>query len=109
MPLDPEKFSILLEKLRAEAIGTISSAEDAAQTVELDQNRVGRLSRMDAMQGQAMAKANAERQQLLLTKIDNALNRIECRITAAVWNVMTGLPKGGWKLIQPPNFASMRL
>lgn len=50
--------------------------EGAAQTVELDQNRVGRLSRMDAMQGQALAKASADRQHAHRGEITRALARI---------------------------------
>lgn len=36
------------------------TARDAAQTIVLDQSMVGRLSRMDALQGQTMAKATAQ-------------------------------------------------
>jgi len=45
--------------------------------VELDQSKVGRLSRMDAMQAQAMAKASAERRKVMLVKIVAALARID--------------------------------
>lgn len=48
----------------------------AAQTVKLDQSSVGRLSRMDAMQGQAMAITMNTRNQNTLRKIDAALERI---------------------------------
>ena len=51
--------------------------EDAAQTVELDQTRQGRLSRMDALQGQAMSIAAKERRKLEMRKIENALARID--------------------------------
>lgn len=40
-------------------------------------NRVGRLSRMDAMQGPAMAQASADRQRQRLQKITAALARVE--------------------------------
>lgn len=43
-------FRDLLLNMRAEVAGAI--AEDASQPVELDQARQGRLSRMDALQGQ---------------------------------------------------------
>lgn len=46
-------------------------------TVELDQQSVGRLSRMDAMQQQAMAKAEAERRRNEATRIESALRRID--------------------------------
>lgn len=53
-----------------------ASAGDAA-IVELDQSKVGRLSRMDAMQTQQMAKETARRRELELQKIAGALRRID--------------------------------
>ena len=53
------------------------TGREASQIVELDQASVGRLSRMDAMQGQAMAIATNQRRQVELQKIEAALNRIE--------------------------------
>ena len=50
---------------------------DAAGTVELDQARVGRLSRMDALQGQAMSQETRRRRQLLRGEIVAALARME--------------------------------
>jgi len=44
--------------------------------VELDQQSVGRLSRMDAMQQQEMAQAEARRRTSDLARIEMALNRI---------------------------------
>nr|WP_246455626.1 TraR/DksA C4-type zinc finger protein [Sulfitobacter aestuariivivens] len=57
-------------------------AEDAAgdaatKTVELDQQAVGRLSRMDALQNQAMAQAQVRRRQAERQKVRAALLRIE--------------------------------
>jgi len=57
------------------ALDATSSA--AAQPVELDQTRVGRLSRMDAMQAQEMSLATRRRRELQLTRIESALERIE--------------------------------
>lgn len=51
------------------------NARDRAP-VELDQSRVGRLSRMDAIQGQAMAGAQSERRRLERLRIASALTRI---------------------------------
>ena len=54
--------------------------EEAASwsdTVELDQQSVGRLSRMDAMQQQEMAQAEARRRISDLARIDIALKRID--------------------------------
>ncbi len=56
---------------------TAASAKSSLQPVELDQSRVGRLSRMDALQMQAMAQAEAGRRNLELTRIEGALARIE--------------------------------
>ncbi|MEH6525871.1 MAG: TraR/DksA C4-type zinc finger protein [Sneathiella sp.] len=53
-----------------------ASAEDS-KPVELDQSRVGRLSRMDALQGQAMAQETERRRQNELSRIDSALIRVE--------------------------------
>lgn len=55
----------------------MNAASDAAKPVELDQTRVGRLSRMDALQGQAMAKETERRRTIELQRIAGALARIE--------------------------------
>jgi DnaK suppressor protein len=68
--------ALLLEQ-RDALLGVVDSGEEAAQTVELDQSRVGRLSRMDALQAQAMAKESDRRRQLALQRIASALGRIE--------------------------------
>jgi len=51
--------------------------EEAASTVELDQTRNGRLTRMDAIQGQAMAQASQARAEDELRRIAAALARID--------------------------------
>lgn len=56
---------------------SIEGIADAVQAVELDQNRQGRLSRMDALQGQAMAQAGVVRQQQNLALVQAALARLE--------------------------------
>jgi len=50
--------------------------ESSSKVVELDQARVGRLSRMDALQDQAMSQEVKRRRQLELSKITIALNKI---------------------------------
>ncbi len=50
---------------------------DGQRTVELDQTSVGRLSRMDAIQQQAMARATAARRSAEKAHIRAALGRIE--------------------------------
>jgi len=51
--------------------------QEGQQTVTLDQQSVGRLSRMDAMQQQAMARATQVRRDQLQTRIVAALARID--------------------------------
>lgn len=63
--------------LRAELEAVAESGAAASEVVELDQTKVGRLSRMDAMQAQAMAKASAERREQTLRRIDAALQRVD--------------------------------
>ena len=54
-----------------------ATSSEAAQPVELDQSRVGRLSRMDAMQAQAMSMETKRRREIQLARIDSALQRLE--------------------------------
>jgi DnaK suppressor protein len=54
-----------------------SLKEGAADSMELDQTRVGRLSRMDAMQQQAMASGMKERLQIRSRRLEAALARIQ--------------------------------
>ena len=71
-----EMYTKLLA-LRAELEGLAATGNASAEVVELDQSKVGRLSRMDAMQAQAMAQASAQRRDLMLRKITAALIRID--------------------------------
>jgi DnaK suppressor protein len=63
--------------LRRELESIAASSGDSAAVVELDQSKVGRLSRMDAMQAQAMAQASGQRREAMLRNIEAALNRID--------------------------------
>jgi DnaK suppressor protein len=68
------------EKLLALKISLLQAQEtgsEAESTVELDQTRVGRLSRMDAMQAQAMSIETGRRRRQKLMQIEAALKRIE--------------------------------
>lgn len=62
------------ERQAIEAEGAASAADRAP--VELDQQSVGRLSRMDALQVQAMAEATQRRRLLRLRQIGAALERM---------------------------------
>ena len=54
-----------------------SDSVDERETVALDQQSVGRLSRMDALQRQAMAQATLRRRAARRARIEAALARIE--------------------------------
>lgn len=75
--MDIEALRARLIELRAELQGLAETGADAAQVVELDQAKVGRLSRMDAMQAQEMAKASGQRREQMLKRIGAALARID--------------------------------
>lgn len=62
---------------KEELLADTASGEEGAETVELDQSRVGRLSRMDAIQQQAVAKEAQRRRQVELTRIESALKRLD--------------------------------
>lgn len=66
-----------LLRLRAELEAEVETAEGSAAIVELDQSKVGRLSRMDAMQAQAMAQASGQRRDATLRRITAALGRLD--------------------------------
>ena len=78
--LTPEQITELRLELEQELQRlqrTMQSTADASQPVALDQSSVGRLSRMDAMANQEMAKALHGREQALELRIIDALQRIE--------------------------------
>jgi len=67
---------LLLEK-QQDLLAVRESGTQAAGTVTLDQTSVGRLSRMDALQSQAMLQEAVRRREQRLQEIDAALQRIE--------------------------------
>ena len=78
--LSEAELTSIRERLLAEratlSLDSEQSAE-ARQPVTLDQQTVGRLSRIDALQGQAMAKATEERRYRRRAQIDTALDRLQ--------------------------------
>ena len=68
-----EKLTALRARLSSEDEG----AAEWREPVALDQQSVGRLSRMDAMQQQQMADAEARRRKSDIARIDAALKRID--------------------------------
>ena len=68
-----DRLLALREKLQE----TGDMTDDSAKPVELDQCVVGRLSRMDAMQQQAMSLEQNRRRKEGIKRVNAALNRIE--------------------------------
>jgi DnaK suppressor protein len=56
---------------------TAEATADERRPVELDQASVGRLSRMDALQMQAMAQATGRRREVEIARIEATLKRID--------------------------------
>jgi len=72
-----EQIRQQLVQLKLELQAQEKEYGDSSKTVELDQTRVGRLTRMDAMQAQQMALESARRRQHQVLKIEGALRRLE--------------------------------
>ena len=66
-----------LLRLRDDLLGLADESAEHAAVVELDQSKVGRLSRMDAMQAQAMSQASGRRREATLRRITASLARLE--------------------------------
>jgi DnaK suppressor protein len=75
--IDMDHFKEQLLRLREELREIEDSGNEAAGIVELDQTRVGRLSRMDALQSQAMSIESRRRRDIRTKRIEAALQRIE--------------------------------
>lgn len=72
-----EEARAALRKRLAELEREDGANADSRDTVELQQDSVGRLSRMDALQQQAMAQAQERRRESERKRILAALDRIE--------------------------------
>ncbi len=76
-PENLEKFRTLLLALREDLLSTSEVRDESSGIVHLDQQSVGRLSRMDALQSQALAKAGKARADRQLQLIEAALLRVD--------------------------------
>jgi len=74
--LNIDQLKERLETRLVQIVDGTDARNEQGKTAELDQSRVGRLSRMDAMQQQAMARASARRTEVELQRIRAALQRI---------------------------------
>ncbi|MCP4384695.1 MAG: TraR/DksA family transcriptional regulator [Hyphomicrobiales bacterium] len=75
--MDDDTIRATLAARRAELVALREQSAESRQPVTLDQQSVGRLSRMDAMQGQAMAQAAEQRRATEIARIDAAERRLD--------------------------------
>ena len=69
-------YQTVLQKMLEDLRANEKINASAADVVELDQTRLGRLSRMDAMQGQAISKDIQRRRKADVVRIEAALERL---------------------------------
>ena len=74
---DLKRLKAQLIDLKADLLKQEDEHKQSIEPVELDQAKVGRLSRMDAMQAQEMALETARRCKKHILKAEKALLRIE--------------------------------
>jgi DnaK suppressor protein len=77
MARDEQIARTRLAALKDDLLALSESGGEDRKPVELDQQSVGRLSRLDSMQVQAMAKAADARRAMEIRRIDAAINRLE--------------------------------
>lgn len=75
--LSRKRLSARLDELEAEARAYLDDSRSADEAVELDQTRQGRLSRMDAMQAQAMSRAARNRATQTLQRVAATRKRLD--------------------------------
>lgn len=75
--IDVKAYKKRLTVMREEVEELSEVTEEARQPVVLDQTMVGRLSRMDALQTQAMQLETERRRTVEIQRIDAALKRID--------------------------------
>lgn len=80
LPLSQQEIARLRSLIEAR-LSSLTDVEankrENARPVELDQTRVGRLSRQDALQSQALSVASLERNRVEIQRLRQALEKIE--------------------------------
>ena len=71
------KYKKLMELQLEELTADNALGQNAQKAVELDQQSVGRPSRMDALQSQAMAQAHQRRRDSLMGSLQLAIQRLK--------------------------------
>lgn len=72
-----ERFRARLDQMLEELLKLRDTSAQGREAVQLDQQSVGRLSRMDAMQLQQMALAADRQRQVQVNRIQRALKQID--------------------------------
>lgn len=78
-PIPPDLLAELRDELRSQLRRlerSMRTTDEASQPVELDQQAVGRLSRMDSLQNQHLTRNLQEREQVRYAALTRALERI---------------------------------
>lgn len=76
-PAQLKQLVNLLNEQKLQLIQQLEHSEASSQPVTLDQQSVGRVSRIDAIQQQQMAKANRQHDAQVLKAINTSLLRVE--------------------------------
>lgn len=76
-PAQREQLRDELQHAISRLTRSLKTSRRASKPVALDQSSVGRLSRMDALQNQSMSQGLQEREQVRLTRLAAALQRLE--------------------------------
>lgn len=92
------EYRSLIEARIADIVGNNERGHEGQAVVELDQQAVGRLSRMDALQNQAMAKAQQVRRDGEVTRLRAALQRMEDGTYGECEDCGEDIPDGRLKL-----------
>lgn len=74
--IDVAEMEKRLVARRQEVAELLVAGDETVKPTDIDHQSVGRLSRMDAIQVQAMAEETARRRELEIKRIDSALARI---------------------------------
>jgi DnaK suppressor protein len=75
--IDLAAIAARLRARREELLRLTAAHQEESQPVEVDQSSAGRLTRMDALQSQAMAAEVERRREIEVARIQDALARIE--------------------------------
>jgi DnaK suppressor protein len=72
-----EELKAVLENELRRLTRSLALSDEASRPVQLDQTAVGRLSRMDSLQSQGMARSLRDREEATLARVRAALARLE--------------------------------